>query len=236
MKAEKEYDMKNRVKGLAVQFAEMMLGVMLVSVGLSFMIKSGLGQTAITSCTQNIAAITGIKGGTMVALLHGASVLLQILMQGKQFEPIQLFQFAVAWLQGKIVNAICYDLPVISSWQPGSYPMQWVCMLAAIAITAYGVTVTMAAEFVRMPFEQFAFVLSERLHMKFSVLRTRCDMVALALSLALVLAFHLDFTTLREGTWASMLLLGHCMGWFLPVAMRLSPHQRMKKAACSVAD
>ena len=226
--------MKNRVKGLAVQFAEMMLGVMLVSVGLSFMIKSGLGQTAITSCTQNIAAITGIKGGTMVALLHGASVLLQILMQGKQFEPIQLFQFAVAWLQGKIVNAICYDLPVISSWQPGSYPMQWVCMLAAIAITAYGVTVTMAAEFVRMPFEQFAFVLSERLHMKFSVLRTRCDMVALAL--ALVLAFHLDFTTLREGTWASMLLLGHCMGWFLPVAMRLSPHQRMKKAACSVAD
>lgn len=35
--------MKNRVKGLAVQFAEMMLGVMLVSVGLSFMIKSGLG-------------------------------------------------------------------------------------------------------------------------------------------------------------------------------------------------
>lgn len=228
--------MKNRVKGLAVQFAEMMLGVMLVSVGLSFMIKSGLGQTAITSCTQNIATITGIKGGTMVALLHGASVLLQILMQGKQFEPIQLFQFAVAWLQGKIVNAICYDLPVISSWQPGSYPMQWVCMLAAIAITAYGVTATMAAEFVRMPFEQFAFVLSERLHMKFSVLRTRCDMVALALSLALVLAFHLDFTTLREGTWASMLLLGHCMGWFLPVAMRLSPHQRMKKAACPVAD
>lgn len=87
-----------------------------------------------------------------------------------------------------------------------------------------------------MPFEQFAFVLSEKLHMKFSVLRTRCDMVALALSLALVLAFHLDFTTLREGTWASMLLLGHCMGWFLPTAMRLSLHQRMKKETCPAAN
>ena len=58
----------------------------------------------------------------------------------------------------------------------------------------------------------------------------------LTLSPALVLIFHLDFTTLREDTWVSMLLLGHCMGWFLPVTMRLSPHQRMKKAACPVAD
>ena len=58
----------------------------------------------------------------------------------------------------------------------------------------------------------------------------------LTLSPELVLIFHLDFTTLREDTWVSMLLLGHCMGWFLPVTMRLSPHQRMKKAACPVAD
>ena len=57
----------------------------------------------------------------------------------------------------------------------------------------------------------------------------------LTLSPELVLIFHLDFTTLREDTWVSMLLLGHCMGWFLPVTMRLSPHQRMKKAACPVA-
>ena len=58
----------------------------------------------------------------------------------------------------------------------------------------------------------------------------------LTLSPELVLIFHLDLTTLREDTWVSMLLLGHCMGWFLPVTMRLSPHQRMKKAACPVAD
>lgn len=58
----------------------------------------------------------------------------------------------------------------------------------------------------------------------------------LTLSPELVLIFHLDFTTLREDTWVSMLLLGHCMGWFLPVTMRLSPHQRMKKTACPVAD
>ena len=49
----------------------------------------------------------------------------------------------------------------------------------------------------------------------------------LTLSPELVLIFHLDFTTLREDTWVSMLLL---------VTMRLSPHQRMKKAACPVAD
>ena len=36
----------------------------------------------------------------------------------------------------------------------------------------------------------------------------------LTLSPELVLIFHLDFTTLREDTWVSMLLLGHCMGWF----------------------
>ena len=55
----------------------------------------------------------------------------------------------------------------------------------------------------------------------------------LTLSPELVLIFHLDLTTLREDTWVSMLLLGHCMGCFLPVAMRLSPHQRMKKSGLS---
>lgn len=35
--------MTNRIRGLAVQFAEMMIGVVLVSVGLSLMIKSRVG-------------------------------------------------------------------------------------------------------------------------------------------------------------------------------------------------
>lgn len=221
------------MKKLVVQFTEMLLGVVLVSVGLSFMIKSGLGQTAITSCTQNISNITKIKSGTVVALLHVVSVFGQMLLQGKKFEKIQIFQFGVAWLQGKIVNLICYDLPYISGWFPHSYFAQWACMLIAIALSAYGVAVTMAAEFIRMPFEQFAFVLSEKFHTNFWVFRTRIDMIALALSLALVLVFHLEFTTLREGTWVSMLLLGRTMGRCLPIAQKHSLYHHLNRATGS---
>ena len=46
----------NILKGL--QMAEMLLGITLTALGLSFMMKSGLGQTAVVAFTQNLALLS----------------------------------------------------------------------------------------------------------------------------------------------------------------------------------
>ena len=51
---------------LYLRLIEMLLGILITAIGLSCMMKSQLGQTAITAFTQNLTAITGIKSGTVL--------------------------------------------------------------------------------------------------------------------------------------------------------------------------
>lgn len=135
----------------------------------------------------------------------------------------------VAWLQGQIVNVFCYELPGFSTWIPGSYGVQWLAMIAGILLASYGVAVMMTADLIRHPFEQLVMVLSERWAIPFSVLRSRADMLFIGLSLLLIVIFHLELTTLREGTWASMLLLGRSMAFTFPAARKCSGYCQLKE-------
>ena len=156
------------LKGL--QLIEMVLGVAITALGLSFMMKSGLGQTAVVAFTQNLAFLTRLKSGTLIIIFNCSCVLIQILIQRRQFPKLQLLQVLVAWLQGQIVNVFCYELPGFSTWIPGSYGVQWLAMIAGILLT-----------------------------------------------------------TLREGTWVSMLLLGRSMAFTFPAARKCSGYCQLKE-------
>ena len=112
---------------------------------------------------------------------------------------------------------------------PESYHVQWLAMLTGILLASYGVAVMMTADLIRHPFEQLVMVLAERWSLPFSVLRSRADMLFIALSLGLILLFHLEFTTLREGTWVSMLLLGRSMALTFSAARKCSPYCWLKE-------
>ena len=102
-------------------------------------------------------------------------------------------------------------------------------MIAGILLASYGVAVMMTADLIRHPFEQLVMVLSERWAIPFSVLRSRADMLFIGLSLLLIVIFHLQLTTLREGTWASMLLLGRSMAFTFPAARKCSGYCQLKE-------
>ena len=192
----------NILKGL--QMAEMLLGITLTALGLSFMMKSGLGQTAVVAFTQNLALLTGMKSGSFIILFNSSCVLIQLLLQRRELLRLLL-------------------------QVPESYHVQWLAMLIGILLASYGVAMMMTADLIRHPFEQLVMVLAERWSLPFSVLRSRADMLFIALSLGLILLFHLEFTTLREGTWVSMLLLGRSMALTFPAARKCSPYCWLKE-------
>lgn len=217
---------KNRYPYLWLQCVEMILGVSITAIGLSCMIKSGLGQTAITAFTQNITMISGWKSGSVLTMFFLACTLLQMILLKKDFDKLQLLQVVVALVQGKIVNVICYDFALTSTYQPQTYIEQWVLVFIAICLAAYGVAVLFKAELIKNPFEALVMVLAEKMNMEFSILRVRVDIFFMVLSLGLILLFQLEITTLREGTWASMFLLGRFMKYTFPIAEKTSIYWR----------
>ena len=76
----------------SLQLIEMVLGVAITALGLSLMMKSGLGQTAVVAFTQNLAFLTQMKSGTLIIIFNCSCVLIQILIQRRQFPKLQLLQ------------------------------------------------------------------------------------------------------------------------------------------------
>lgn len=71
-------------------------------------------------------------------------------------------------------------------------------------------------------------VIAEKNQGKFSQYRIFADVFFIILSLMLILIFKLDFSTLREGTWTSMLLLGKSMQYTFPLVKRYSKSLKLK--------
>lgn len=214
------------MKKLTIQFLEMSLGVTFTALGITLMMKSGLGQTAVTAFTQNICKITNMKSGTFLMIFNMLCVGAQILILKKDFKKIQLIQIVIAYLQGQMVNVFCYDMPLISTMQSDQYFIVWIWMLCGILFASYGVAMIMVADLVKHPFEELCMILSRKWNIEFSNLRMYADMFFMVLCLIMVISFHLDFSTLREGTWASMLLLGKSMSFTFPLARQCSLYKR----------
>lgn len=211
-----------------IRLIEMILGVTITSLGLSMMFKSGLGQTSVTAFTQNLSFIIGMKSGTLIILFNMSCVLIQIWILKQQFQKIQLLQLVVAWLQGQVVNLLCYNLSFFRDLVIEAYWIKWVWMLIGILLASYGVAVLMTANLVKHPFEELCKILSEKLHIKFSTLRMRADVLFMVFSVMCIIIFQLDYSTLREGTWVCMLLLGKSMGITFNIAEKMSMQHCLK--------
>lgn len=214
------------------RFIEMFAGTAIISLGLTFMIKSGLGQTSAVAFTQNMCKLLYMKSGTFLIIFNMSCVGIQMLLLKKDFQKLQFLQLFIAWLQGVLVNVFCYEFPYIASMRSDSYVLSWCWMIFGILLTSFGVAVLMNADLVKQPFEELCRILAERWKVRFSNLRVAADMVFMAVSLLLIVCFHLDFSTLREGTWVCMVLLGKSMVFTFPLARRLSLsvryHQEVK--------
>lgn len=204
------------------RFTEMLIGVVFVALGLSFMMKSGLGQTALTAFIQCVSLISGVKSGTLIMLFYLLCVFLQLLIQKKEFDKRQVLQILISWIQGTIVNLFCYDVAFFANIKPASYLMQWIFMIAGIVLVSSGVAVTMAADLVKQPFEQLIMVLANKYYRSFRFMRCGADAFFILISLLMIFGFSLDFTSLREGTWISMLLMGNSMAVSIPLIQRYS--------------
>ncbi len=216
-------------KEFVVDLWEMLLGTALTAVGISLMIKSTLGQTAYVSLSRNIAFAFQKRAGTVLFFVNTVCVVANLLITRRDFDKKQVLQIPLALFQGQLVNLLVYDLPWISSLEITKYPVKWMVAIAGVFILSYGIAVLMQANLVKMPVEDLAYVISVKVHKSFAFVRQMVDVACVAGSLLLILVFHLGFQTLREGTWACMILLGPSLRITMPLAQKFSLKERIGK-------
>lgn len=174
-----------------------MFGVVLVSVGVSFCIKAGIGVSAVDAVNSSISELTAIKIGTVSVLVNVSFVFAQIFIQKKEFRLFQLMQIPLSLLIGEVVNLMIYTvLPLITLEE---YYMNLLLLILGNIIAALGVGLCTALDFVSFPLESLCIVISKNTGMSFGKIRQSADIIIIGVSVALTVLFN-GSLFIREGT------------------------------------
>lgn len=167
--------------------------------------KAAIGTYACwDALSVNVSQLTGLKVANFSIIMNIGCVLLQILILGKDFQPIKLLQIPFVTLFGTLVNFFYYN---VLTFELTNYLMRFVLCLISIVGVAFFLGFLTSLNLVTLSVETTCKVVSGRFAIDFAVLRVGIDVFCIAASILLSLIFGLTFT-IREGTLLAMLLLG----------------------------
>lgn len=180
-------------------------GLVIMAFGVAFSIQAGLGTSPISSLPYVLSLFTPLTVGTATIALHVTLILLQILVLGRRYDPIQLLQLPVALVFGVLTD---FSVWVLQSLTPSSYPMQWLFCMAGILLVGVGVSFEVTADVVTLAGEGMVLALCKAFSLKFANTKVGFDVTLVVLSTILSAVFLGQLAGVREGTVAAAILVG----------------------------
>ena len=80
------------MKNLQVRILMYILGLFILTIGISISVKSDLGVSPLSSLPYTMTCVWGIEMGKATIIFHCLLVLLQAMLLGRKFKPINLLQ------------------------------------------------------------------------------------------------------------------------------------------------
>jgi uncharacterized membrane protein YczE len=186
--------------------------IIFVGVGASLSLKAAVGVGAWNALAQSISHLSSVKVGTIVMVLNSFCVLGQWLLLRRKFGIKNLLQLPVGIVIGAVINIIYYD--VLGGFTVEIYFYRLVLLIVAYNILASSVAAVIVLDVISFPLEGFCMVLSEQKGWSFSIVRQLVDVFSILIVLILTLLLSIE-STIREGTFIGMLLLGPLMGYYM---------------------
>lgn len=213
--------MKRDIKRyLIVIFCFMMIGV-----GCALTLKSGIGVGAWDALSQTGYDLTGIKAGTFSMILNCSCVVVEIVVLGKNFRPVQILQVPCSIVFGYVTNFVLYD--ILGNIVISNYFINLALFIFGTCWNAVFVSAIMAIDAVTTALEGACAAVATKVPMNYARIRQLVDVVAIIIILLLV--FFADAPlSIREGTVIAMLIFGPMLGQFTrrfqKIAVKLDLH------------
>ena len=216
--------MKNVDKHTVILWLKRLLiyfcGLFCIATGIAFSAKSMLGVSPVGSPANVLYQIglsmglpTGFYNlGNWTIVVYCVYILLQIVMLGKKFKPVQLLQLAISFAFGWLVNlttAMVSGLPA-----PTNYGMQMLYLLVNVPMVALGVMLYLSPNLLPTPGEGVALAISERWNTSVAAGKTIFDCSMVVISVIISLIFFHGLVGVREGTVICALFTGFVMRQF----------------------
>lgn len=183
-----------------------MVGIFIMTLGISFSVKSNLGVSPVSSVPYMFTLIVGIEMGKATTMFHSFLILLQILLLRKGFKLINLSQLVVALIFGYLTtfsNSLMSFLPI-----PQSMVIRLLMLAVSILLVATGIFLYMPADIMPMSPEGLVKAISDKTGIPVPKVKVGFDTSLVLISGAICLTVLGNLGSVGIGTLLSALLTG----------------------------
>ena len=175
----------------------------ILALGITLNTKTQLGVSPIVSVPFCISQLTKLPLGLTTFVHYLLLILLQKLLLGKAFPPIQYLQILCSLVTSLFIQSWDLLLPVFEPlW------LRILVLFAAIFITGLGASLSLAMDIVPNPADGLADVVGKKIRRDVGMGKNLIDLVSVAISLALGLLFARRILGIGLGTAAAVLFTG----------------------------
>ncbi|HYH01992.1 MAG TPA: hypothetical protein VEC37_02745, partial [Bacillota bacterium] len=203
----KRTDLKKTIQQLVIT----MFGITISYSATAVTAFVNIGQGPVGAFQLTTSYLTGLRMGLIAILFQAFFFMGQIVLEKKNFRPVQCLQLLVTTYGGLVLDFILYDL--LGEVAVAAYPLKLLFCVLAIAVNAFGVELVLETGLIRIPLEGFVMLLAERIRITLGRLKQIFDCSLLAVTLIVTLLLGFEFT-IREATVINALLFGVFLDWF----------------------
>ena len=206
-----ELHKKIREENYAIRFLVYIVGLFIMTLGISLSVKSNLGVSPVSSIPYTITCITGLEMGKATILFHIVLVVMQILILRKAFQMKNLLQVVVGVIFGYFTTFSNY----LFSFLPTPEHMM---MLGSTVLIAVGIFFYLPADIVPLAGEGAMKAVSDTTHIAFNKVKVGFDISMVIISLISCLVALGTLGSVGVGTIIAAVLVGSVLGvitgWF----------------------
>lgn len=199
-------------KELIKRYSLFTLGLFVMSLGITLMVKAQLGTSPISSMPYVFSLkFTTISLGVFTILWNFILILLQIIILGKKFQPFQLLQLPLSLIFGAFVD---FTKLILKNLSPNSYLSSTLILFLGCFVLALGVSFTVLADVIMNSGEALVKAISIRTGKDFGSIKIAFDVSLVILSILSSLIFFHKIAGVREGTIVAAVISGFIIRFY----------------------
>ena len=194
----------------AVRFVVYLIGLFIMTLGVSMSVKSNLGVSPVSSIPYTITCITGLEMGKATILFHIVLVILQIAILRKDFQAKNLLQIIVGIVFGYFTTFSNYLFSFLPT--PENLLIRLAMMLCSTVVIAFGIFLYLPADIIPLAGEGAMKAISDKTQVLFSKVKVCFDISMVAIFLCACLLILHRLGSVGEGTVVAAVLVGSILG------------------------
>ena len=197
-------------KKLIIRYIMLIVGVSIMSLGISLSIKATLGTSPISCVPAVLCLAFPLTVGEFTILFNALLVLFQMIIL-KRITLSQIAQMLVCFVFGYMID---FTLSLVDFLNPADYISQWILCIISCFVLALGLLIEVKSDITMLPGDGAVVAIAEVLNKDFGQIKPFFDLtiVSMGVILALWLLGHLE--GVREGTIFAAIVVGFIIQFY----------------------